>query len=192
MGFLDEYEVDLDNYEDTGGFDIADGLYTFVVINGELKEGTAKDPDARHIVISFQFENEDGESNSYNWWLKVPDDPSRPTRRESISMSEWKKWLLAAGFDASEINGVGPEDVEALTGTVRLVTGKPGKGGVAYQNPKDWTFDTEEEEPVKRAAPKKSAPRKAAPVEEPEEDDEEEVEETPAPRRRTKENPFKK
>lgn len=184
-GFLDDYEVDLEDFEDSG-FDVPDGLYSFEVIKGELRVGTQKDEDARHIVVSFSLESEEGATYNYSWWLAVPADPHRPTRRESISMSDWKKWLLGAGFDASEINGVGPDDIEGLTGTVRLVTGKPNKSGVAYQNPRDWAFDSAEEEEPKKA-PARTAKVKAAP-----EADEEVEEEAPAPRSRRKANPFAK
>ena len=199
MGFLDDYEVDLDDFNESG-FDIPDGTYEFEVVGGELKRGTKADEDAVHIVINFNFVNEDGETHQFNWWLKVPDNPDRPTRRESISMSDWKKWILGAGFPATEVNKIGPDDIEGITGTVRMVTGKPNKSGTAYQNPKDWTFDEaeEEEEKPKKAAPKKAAakvaPKKAKPAPEPEEEeeeDDEEEEETPTPRK-SKANPFKK
>lgn len=200
MGFLDAYDVDLNEFNESGFDDPDDGTYAFEVIKGETKEGTKRDDDAVHIVIYFNLENEDGEVQSWNWWLKVPDDPSRASRRESISMSDWKKWLLAAGFDASEIGSVGPEDIEGLTGTVRLVTGRPNKDGNAYQNPRDWTFDgvaedEEEAPPAKKEPAKKSTAKRAkpAPEPEPEYEEEEEAEEAPASKTRTraKSNPFK-
>ena len=192
MGFLDDFDVDLNDFNDSG-FDVPDGVYTFEVVKGELRKGTQKDSDACHIVITFSIENGDGETFGWNWWLKVPDDPARPTRRETIAMTDWKKWLLAAGFELGELSGVGPEDVEALTGSFRLVTGKPGKNGVAYQNPRDWSFDKDEEE-APAPVPKRRA--KAAPTPEPEPEDDDE-DEAPAPRRRSarstaKANPFEK
>lgn len=188
MGFLDDYDVDLDDFNDSGGFDVPDGTYAFEVTTGETKVGTQKNDDDVHIVIKFSLESEDGEVYSYNWWLKVPDDPSRPSRRESIAMSDWKKWLLGAGFPPEDIGGVGPEDIEGITGTVQLLTGRPNKEGRAYQNPRNWTFDGTEEEPKK---PTKAA--KPKPASEPEEDEEGDDEEAPrAARTRAKGNPFAK
>lgn len=195
MGFLDEYDVNLDEFNESG-FDVPDGQYVFEVSKGELRKGTNADPDVVHVVISFALENEDGEVKTWNWWLKVPDDPSRPTRRESISMSDWKKWCLAAGFETP--NEVGPEDVEGITGTVRLVS-TPGKGKNAdrmYTNPRDWTFDTEEEPAPKPT--KATKPTKKRPEPEPDEEDDEDTESpfdtTPAraPRTAKKGNPFAK
>lgn len=194
MGFLDDYDVDLNEFNESG-FDVPNGTYEFEVVGCELRIGTAADDEARNIVVAFSLENEDGETYSWNWWLKVPDDPARPTRRESISMSEWKKWLLAAGFEPSEINGVDGDDVVGYTGTVRIVN-TPGKGKNAdksYTNPRDWTFDAEEEEPepVKPARTAKKA--KPAPEPEPDEDDEEEEAAPAKPTRtRAKGNPFEK
>ncbi len=197
MGFLDDYDVDLDDFNESG-FDVPDGTYAFEVTTGETKVGTQKNDDDVHIVIKFSLESEEGEIHSYNWWLKVPDDPSRPSRRESIAMSDWKKWLLGAGFPPEDIGGVGPEDIEGITGTVQLLTGRPNKEGKAYQNPRNWTFDgveEEEEEKPKKSA-KASKPRAAAkpkPAPEPEEDEEEEeVPARTASRGKAKANPFKK
>lgn len=165
-GFLEDYDIDLDNFNESGGFDVPDGTYTFELTNSERREGTSSDEDAVHIVLSFTLENEDGESYSWNWWLKVPDDPSHPTRRESISMSDWKKFLLGAGIPKNRINKAGPSDIEGITGTVQLVTTAQRKSGKEYQNPKNWSFDgvkEEEEKPAKKAT-KKSKP-------EPEEDE---------------------
>lgn len=198
MGFLDEYDIDLDNYEDSGFSDPADGLYSFTVLGSETKKGTTKDETAVNIVISFDLENEDGESRKWSWWNKVPSDPDHPTRWEEMCMARWKKWCLAAGFDPSEINGIGPDDIEGLTGTVRLVTRKsrPKKGEEAreFQNPQDWTFDgaeeEEEEAPAKASKPKKAAKPKPAP--EPDEEDEEEEAPARPARKKAQGNPFKK
>lgn len=194
MGFLDDYDIDLDSYEDSGFDNPPDGMYLFVVKGSELKEGTSKDEDAVNIVVSFDLEDEEGETRSWNWWLRVPADPGRPTRWEEMSMARWKKWCLGAGFEPSEINKIGPEDIEGISGTVRLVTRKgKGEGARDFQNPADWTFDGAEEEeeapPAKTSKPRAAAKPKSAP--EPEEDEEEEE----APARtasRGKANPFKK
>lgn len=197
MGFLDDYDVNLDDFNESG-FDVPDGTYAFEVTTGETKVGTQKNDDDVHIVITFSLESEEGEIHSYNWWLKVPDDPSRPSRRESIAMSDWKKWLLGAGFPPEDIGGVGPEDIEGITGTVQLLTGRPNREGKAYQNPRNWTFDgveEEEEEKPKKSA-KASKPRAATkPKSAPEPEEDEEEEEAPArtaSRGKAKANPFKK
>ena len=200
MGFLDDYDVDLDDFNESG-FDVPDGTYAFEVTTGETKVGTQKNDDDVHIVIKLSLESEEGEIHPYNWWLKVPDDPSRPSRRESIAMSDWKKWLLGAGFPPEDIGGVGPEDIEGITGTVQLLTGRPNKEGKTYQNPRNWTFDGVEEEEEKPKKPAKPAPAKSTkavkpkPAPEPEEDEEGDEEEAEAPRAtrtRAKGNPFAK
>lgn len=173
-------------------------MYLFVVKGSELKEGTSKDEDAVNIVVSFDLEDEEGETRSWNWWLRVPADPGRPTRWEEMCMARWKRWCLAAGFAPSEINSVGPDDIEGLTGTVRLVTrqSRPKRGEEArdFQNPQDWTFDgaeeEEEEAPAKASKPKKAAKPKPAP--EPDEEDEEEEAPARPARTKAKANPFKK
>lgn len=195
MGFLDDYDVDLDEFNESGFSDPDPGTYSFEVLRGELRKGTSSDENAVNIVVQFQLENEDGEAQTWSWWLKVPDDPDRPTRRESISMSDWKKWLLGAGFPPEDIGGVGPEDIEGITGTVQLLTGRPNKEGKAYQNPKNWTFDGVEEEEEKPKKSAKPAPAKSKPAPEPEEDEEGDEEEAEAPRAtrtRAKGNPFAK
>ena len=197
MGFLDDYDIDLDDFNETGGFDVPDGTYNFTVVRGELKEGTTKDPEARNIVIYFNLENGEGETFTWNWWLTVPADPERPTKREAISMTDWKKWLLGAGFEPKDISSVGPEDIADLTGILRLVTGKPNHEGKTYQNARDWAFDDAEEEeapepPKKAARPAAAKKAKPAPEPEPEDDEEEEEEEAPKPRTRKAGNPFQK
>lgn len=168
MGFFDEYDVDVSSFNDAG-FDVPDGTYSFEVTSGEVRELESSDSGEMRVVIRFNLENEEGEVLSWAWWIPVPVDPNRPTRRESISLSEWKKWCIGAGFDEANINSVGPDDIEGITGTMRLVSTK-GKGknsDKTYQNARDWTFDgaEPEEAPAKPAAPARAAkPAAAKPV----------------------------
>lgn len=170
MGFFDDYDVDLDNFEASSGFvNAPDGTYAFEVANAETRVGTNADPDAVNITVVFALENEDGETYKHTNWYAVPKDPAHPSQRETISMGEFKALLLSAGVPETELKSAGPEDIIGLEGTLRLVTSRSKKNGKDYQNTRDIAFDNdsvaeeEEEEVAPKAAPKARA-AKAAPA----------------------------
>lgn len=170
MGFFDDYDVDLDNFEASSGFvNAPDGPYAFEVANAEVRVGTNNDPEAVNITVAFALENEEGETYKHTNWYAMPKDPAHPSQRETISMGEFKALLLAAGVPESELKTAGPEDIIGLEGTLRLVTSRSKKNGKDYQNTRDIAFDNdaaaeeEEEEAAPKAAPKARA-AKAAPA----------------------------
>ena len=157
MGFFDDYDVDIDNYEATNGFEVPDGNYDFEITKAEIRKGTTKDPEAVNITVSYRLENAEGAVFSYMDWFKIPADPDHPTTQENIAMGNFKKLLISAKVE--DLQNAGPEDLEGLTGTLRLVSSQNKKTDRTYQNPRDIRFDTSDEKP---AAAKTSAPAAAA------------------------------
>lgn len=154
MGFLDDYDVDLDDFEASAGFDVPDGYYDFTINAAELRKGTSNEPDAVNIVLTYGLENAEGSTFSTTQWFRVPADRDHMTRRGDISMREWKALLLSANI--KDMQGAGPEDLEGLSGTLRLVTTVSKKNGNEYQNIRNVQFDKSGD-----SAPKKLAPTKA-------------------------------
>lgn len=174
MGFFDDYDVDLDNFEASSGFvNAPDGTYAFEVANAETRVGTNADPDAVNITVVFALENEEGETYKHTNWYAVPKDPAHPSQRETISMGEFKALLLSAGVPETELKSAGPEDIIGLEGTLRLVTSRSKKNGKDYQNTRDIAFDNDsvtedgESDAAPEAAPEaapKARAAKAAPA----------------------------
>ena len=158
MSFFADYDVDLNDFNDTG-FDVPDGNYDFEITGAETRVGTRNDEDAVNITVTYRLENANGEVFSTTSWFKMPADPARPTRRESISMTELKKLLIGAGVKEEDLNSAGPEDLEGMTGTLRLVSSENKKTGTVYQNVRDVVFDSSESSaPAKASEAPKAAP----------------------------------
>ena len=165
MSFFADYDVDLNDFNDDG-FNVPDGTYDFEITGAETRKGTRNDEDAVNITITYRLENIDGEVFSTTSWFKVPSDPAHPTRRESIAMTELKKLLLSAGVKQEDLSTAGPEDLEGLTGTLRLVSSTNKNTGNTYQNVRDVVFDgatTPAKAAPAKPAEKASAPKKANP-----------------------------
>lgn len=166
MGFFDDYDVDINEFNENGGFDAPDGNYSFEITKAYVKKGTQKDEEAVNIVVSFSLESEEGEAYTFSEWFPVPTDPDNVTKREKRRMGEFKKLLLLSGVAPENLQEAGPEDLEGGTGTVTLKTRK-GNDGNDYQNPSNYVFDGADSTPAPakpaRTTARKPAAAKAAP-----------------------------
>lgn len=220
MGLFDDFDIDMDEVEEAGGFSFEDGNYDFEIAEALTQNGTKSKPDTTFFIIKYALN--DGEAGTYWEWFTVAVDGSSEHANAKRSLGFLKSRLMDLGFKASQLNDIDGEDLEGITGTLQLVTtsGKGANAANKYQNVRNVKVgeaEAEEEVPVKaepkrrratkpvetddgdedldaikqRVAAKRAARAKAAPV-----DDEEEAPK-PAPRRRRavaeddeEDNPF--
>lgn len=173
-GLLADYGIDTDDVE-VPDFEIDDGIYYFVIGDVFIQHGTKADPDGPDsVVISYRLttdEDDDSDGKEKREYFNLPEDPENPDDDEKKKLGWYVKRLLDLGFERSEINNVGRDDLIGLTGTMQLVhvAGKGANKGKTFQNIRSLKVDEEVPAapvagtPVKtKAAPKKAA----APVEE--------------------------
>ena len=220
MGLFDDFDIDMDEVEEAGGFSFEDGNYDFEIAEALMQNGTKNKPDTTFFIIKYALN--DGEAGTYWEWFTAAVDGSSEHADAKRSLGYLKSRLMDLGFKASELNDIDGEDLEGITGTLQLLTtsGKGKNAANKYQNVRNVKVgeaEAEEEAPVKagpkrrratkpveadeededldaikqRVAAKRAARAKAAPV-----DDEEEAPK-PAPRRRRavaeddeEDNPF--
>lgn len=219
MGLFDDFDIDMDEVEEAGGFSFEDGSYDFEIAEALTQNGTKNKPDTTFFIIKYALN--DGEAGTYWEWFTVAVDGSSEHANAKRSLGFLKSRLMDLGFKASELNDIDGEDLEGITGTLQLLTtsGKGANAANKYQNIRNVKVGEAEAEeaPVKaepkrrratkpveadeededldaikqRVAAKRAARAKAAPV-----DDEEEAPK-PAPRRRRaaaeddeEDNPF--
>lgn len=220
MGLFDDFDIDMDEVEEAGGFSFEDGNYDFEIAEALTQNGTKNKPDTTFFIIKYALN--DGEAGTYWEWFTVAVDGSSEHANAKRSLGFLKSRLMDLGFKAAELNDIDGEDLEGITGTLQLLTtsGKGANAANKYQNVRNVKVgeaEAEEEVPVKaepkrrratkpveteaeeedldaikqRVAAKRAARAKAAPV-----DDEEEAPK-PAPRRRRavaeddeEDNPF--
>ncbi len=128
-GFFGDLAGDIiSNAEDIGFSDPDDGLYEFEVLSGELKVGTKKDPDAKGFIVHFNLNNDQVEDKKYGEYFGVPQpsDPRNPSEREKQQASFLKARLLSLGIGPEKLNSFEGDDIEGVTGTLRIVTNKGG------------------------------------------------------------------
>ena len=220
MGLFDDFDIDMDEVEEAGGFNFEDGSYDFEIAEALTQNGTKNKPDTTFFIIKYALN--DGEAGTYWEWFTVAVDGSSEHANAKRSLGFLKSRLMDLGFKAAELNDIDGEDLEGITGTLQLLTtsGKGANAANKYQNVRNvkvGEVEAEEEAPVKaepkrrratkpveteaeeedldaikqRVAAKRAARAKAAPV-----DDAEEAPKT-APRRRraaaedgVEDNPF--
>ena len=217
MGLFDDFDIDMDEVEEAGGFSFEDGTYDFEIAEALTQNGTKNKPDTTFFIIKYALN--DGEAGTYWEWFTVAVDGSSEHANAKRSLGFLKSRLMDLGFKASQLNDIDGEDLEGIQGTLQLLTtsGKGANAANKYQNIRNVKVgEAEAEAPVKaepkrratkpvetdeededldaikqRVAAKRAARAKAAP-----EDDEEEAPK-PAPRRRRaateddeEDNPF--
>lgn len=170
MGLFDDYDIDMDEVEAAGGFDFKDGIYEFEVAEALLQQGSKNKPDVTFFIIKYDLD----EAGVYWEWFTVAVDRDAEHPDAKRGLGYLKGRLQDLGFQAAELNDIEPEDVEGITGTLKLVTtqGKGKNAGNSYQNVRDVKVgevaDEPEDEPEEAPAPRR---RTAKPAAEPEEDD---------------------
>lgn len=159
MGILDDYNVDLDDF-DTSTFDVPDGVFDFAVGEVATQDGSKARPDQPMFYIHYILTSEDGKNYTRREYFDIPVDPSHPTDSDKRAMGRLKSRLLSFGFDENEVNGVQSEELVGISGTLQLVTNK------GFQNIRNLRVD-EDEEPAPAPAPKPVQRRAAKPVDKP-------------------------
>jgi hypothetical protein len=132
MGLFDDFDIDMDEVKEAGGFTFDDGTYDFVISEALTQNGTKTHPDNTNFIIKYDFD----ENGVYWEWftIAVGGDPTAP--RAVTGLSFLKRRLQDLGFQASELNDIEPEDLEGISGALTIAT-KQGRGknaGNAYQN----------------------------------------------------------
>lgn len=143
MGLLDDYNVDLDEFE-ANSFDVPDGVYDFAIGEVATQEGSKNNPDQPMIYIHYILTSEGDKNYTNREYFWIPIDPTNPTDQEKKAMGRLKSRIMSLGFEEDEANSVGPEDLVGLTGSFQLVSSK-GKNDVVYQNIRNIRVDDEEE-----------------------------------------------
>lgn len=165
MGLLDDYEVNLDEYNANEGFsNPPDGDYEFEIGSVSVKEGSRGDPEWLGVIIQYLLENADGETYDKGEIFGLPKDSHAPTKNERTALGFYKARLLSFGFGESELNNLTQDDLVGIRGVLTLETTK-GKNGNDYQNIRSGSLhvDVEEDEPEPEPAkPVKRAARDAA------------------------------
>jgi hypothetical protein len=172
MGLLDDYKVDLDEFE-AFSFDVPDDIYEFTVGEAGLVEGTSKNPEALNFVIKYLLENENGKVFNYNEYIRMPDDFNNLTEDDKKKLGRLKTRLLQLGVPDDQLNTVDGDDLVGIYGTFQLSSRK-GKNGNVYQNLRNMRVEEggkPDDEPAPAPIVKKPAatrkPRAAKPKVEP-------------------------
>jgi hypothetical protein len=158
-------EIDFDEVPDAPDYEVEDGIYTFEIGDVFLKAYTDKRTRAEKngMIIDFLLGDEGKKKGEF---FRFPDDLTNPTAKEVADLSFWKQRLESLGFDKSQMNGVGRDDLIGLTGTLKLAHDKKtGK----YQNVFDVvvTGAPEVSAPVRKTAPAATRPARAGGVKNP-------------------------
>lgn len=206
MGLFDDFDIDMDEVKESGGFSFDDGWYPFEISEALRQNGTKNDPDDTKFIIKYDLD----EAGTYWEWftLAVDGDAAHPKAKSSLGFLKTR--LLGLGLKASELNDFEPEDLEGIRGDLELKTTKNKKG--EFQNIKNLKLDDEGGEPDDEPEPAPAPRRRAAKPKDDEDDTEaqdraakarvaarraardEESDEKPAPRSRrtvTKDEPTK-
>lgn len=197
MGLLDEYEIDINDYEPQSYEDPEDGYYPFEIVDMFVREGTENKPDHRWMIIRYGV-GDTGKTKDE--WFRIPKDPSDPLNEEIKGIGWYRSRLESLGFDRETHSKVTRDDLIGLEGTFKLETRKGfqniynvkvGEQESPVPAPKASAPSRPPARPAARTAPATRRPAaRPAPVEEPEESEESEYEEqaeeavTPPPVRR--------
>lgn len=167
MGLLDEYGLDVSEY-DAPGFEVPDGVYEFVVGDYFIKNGSAKNPDKAWVIMEYTLDT--GKKFSELW--ELPADMSNLTEAEKDKMGRLNQRLQSLGLTPEQAASADRDDVVGISGSFQLRSSVGKKGGT-FQNIRNLRvydsgeneFEEAEEAPVKaatKAPAAKRIPSKAA------------------------------
>lgn len=165
MGIFDDYGIDPDSIKDSG-FGIPDGTYLYEVSEAENQDGSTNHPNNVFHIITFQLENENGESEGeYKNWttLKNADEDGDElplTKGHQYGLSLLKGHLKNLGIKPAELESYNGSQIIGKTGTLSFKTTK--RNGKENQNMTIVSVDEGSGPQPKKAAAK--APAKAAPA----------------------------
>jgi hypothetical protein len=181
-GFFDGFDSALGEAvaeaETQTGFYTPDaGTYNFEVLGAEMKVGTKANPDALNFIVHYSLTGDDGEPRKWDQWLGVPQpaDPRNLSEQDRIKFSVLKQTLMGLGVAEADINTVGPDDVEGVTGTLQIAKSKNKRWDGAdpsreyYTNARNIKADTAAAPAAPAQVTTKPASRKAAPKAQPSE-----------------------
>jgi hypothetical protein len=155
----------------TGFYTPEAGTYNFEVLGAEMKVGTKANPDALNFIVHYSLTGDDGEPHNWDQWLGVPQpaDPRNLTDQDRIKFSVLKQTLMGLGVSEADINTVGPDDVEGVTGTLQIAKSKNKRWDGAdpsreyYTNARNIKVDQAAAPSAPAQVTTKPASRKAAP-----------------------------
>lgn len=132
MGLFDDFDIDMDEVEESSFASIKDGFYEFETTELMHQNGSKNKPDYTYKVLKFDLD----EAGTYWEWFVVAVHGETDHKDAKRGLGNLKTRLLSLGFLASELNEIEPEDVEGITGSLQLVTtqGKGANAGNYYQN----------------------------------------------------------
>lgn len=159
MGLLEDYNVDLDDFE-ANSFEVPDGVYDYAIGEVAVQDGSKNNPEQPMLYIHYILTNEEGKNYTNREYFWIPADPGSPTDKEKAAMGRLKTRIMSLGFEEDEVNDVSPEELVGLTGTYQLVTSR-GFQNVRNVRPDE---DGDEPEPEPTPTPKRRA---AKPVDKP-------------------------
>lgn len=138
MGLLDDYQIDLNEVE-ANTFDVPDGIYSYMVGDQDIQQGTKKDPEQDYLRIHYILDD-DNKQYKYTEFLKLPKDTSNLTDDAKQQLGRIKSRVMALGFSEEGAGSVETDDLIGLSGTLQLVTSK-GKTGGTFQNVRNMRPD---------------------------------------------------
>ena len=141
MGLFDDFDIDMDEVKEAGGFSFEDGWYDFEVVEALRQNGTKADPDDTKFIIKFDLD----EAGTYWDWYTLAVDGDSNHQKAKTSLGYLKTRLLELGLKASELNDFEPEDLEGIRGRFELKTTK-GKNNREFQNIRNLTLEGAEEQ----------------------------------------------
>lgn len=171
MGLFDDFDIDMDEVEEAGGFSFEDGSYDFEIAEALTQNGTKNKPDTTFFIIKYALN--DGEAGTYWEWFTVAVDGSSEHANAKRSLGFLKSRLMDLGFKASELNDIDGEDLEGITGTLQLLTtsGKGANAANKYQNIRNVKVgEAEAEEAPVKTEPKRRRATKPVETDEGDED----------------------
>lgn len=128
-GILEEYGLDLADME-VPSFDINDGEYDWEIGDVFIREGSQKHPDKSWLIIEYLLDN----GKKYGELFGLPEDASAPTDGEKSALGRYKGRLLSLGFDESQVNSVGRDELVGIQGHFTLLTAR------GFQNVRNLTL----------------------------------------------------
>lgn len=159
MGLFDDFDIDMDEVEESSFASIKDGFYEFETTELMHQNGSKNKPDYTYKVLKFDLD----EAGTYWEWFVVAVNGETDHKDAKRGLGNLKTRLLSLGFLASELNEIEPEDVEGITGSLQLVTtqGKGANAGNFYQNVRNVKVNTEDA-PEEASEPEPAVDTKAA------------------------------
>jgi len=166
MGLLDDFDIDLHEYEASeGGFAQPEaGWYEYQIASLRLKTSSTNDPNFKAIFIDYLITNEEiGVAGEIYSEMFVLPKHNPPTANERKPLQRYKYRLIQLGVPEDQITDLTSEDVEGIVGTFELEKSR-AQNGKEYVNVRNLTVDDGDNDGEPVGEPEEEEAEEAAPV----------------------------